>query len=131
MVHTATIAEKGFKKMAADFVNRKWSMSMGAPFPPPSLKRQSSSSSSGSFGRRSALVSQGRFSITQCSINSRKLQYSQRLIFFQDTINSRCKKKMCQRQRSEHGMAIMCFGNAIQIDKCINGIHGPNELGIP
>jgi hypothetical protein len=67
MVHTVTIAKKGIREVAADYVNRKQLMSTGASLPPPLSKRQSSSSSSGSFGKRIALVSQDSFNITLCS----------------------------------------------------------------
>jgi hypothetical protein len=51
MVHIATMAEKGIKNAVANFVNRKWSMSLGAPPPPPS-KRHATSSSAGPIGSR-------------------------------------------------------------------------------
>lgn len=34
MVHTATIAEQGIKEAVADYVNKKQSISIGAPPPP-------------------------------------------------------------------------------------------------
>jgi hypothetical protein len=39
MVHIATMAEKGIRNAAADYVNRKWSMSIGALPPLPPSKR--------------------------------------------------------------------------------------------
>jgi hypothetical protein len=68
MVHTATIAEQGIKEVVADYVNRKQSMSTGAPLPPPLPKRQSSSSGSGSFIRKNnASASHINVSLSQCN----------------------------------------------------------------
>lgn len=66
MVHTATMAEKGIRIAAADFVSRKRSASTGA-LPPPPFKRQSGSSSAGSQGRTSTYSSQGSGSRPRCS----------------------------------------------------------------
>ena len=35
--------------------------------------------------------------------------------------------RMCIRQRSECGMDIMSSYNAVLVDKCSSGFHGPNE----
>jgi hypothetical protein len=68
MVHTATIAEKGIREVVVDYVNRKRSMSSGAP-PPPFLssKRQSFGSSSRSFGRKNVAESRASYNVTKCS----------------------------------------------------------------
>jgi len=60
------MAKKGIREVAADYDNRKRSLSLGTPPPPPS-KRQSFSSDSGPLGRVGAPVSQNSFSVTKCS----------------------------------------------------------------
>jgi len=66
MVHMATMVEKGIKNAIADFVNRKQSMSLGAPPSPPS-KRHATSSSAGPIGSRDTSGSQGSGNYPQCS----------------------------------------------------------------
>jgi hypothetical protein len=67
MVGTVTMIEKGIREVAADYVNRKRSLSLGTPSPPPPSKKQSFSSDSGTLGRQGAHVSQNKFSVTKCS----------------------------------------------------------------
>jgi hypothetical protein len=68
MVHTATIVEKGICEAAADYVNRKRLMSMGAPPPPPLSKRHSMGGSSfGSFGKMNTSGSQAGNSNPRCN----------------------------------------------------------------
>jgi hypothetical protein len=67
MVHTATMAEKGIREVAADYVNRKQSITVGTyPSPPPS-KRHASSSGTGPQGRNSTTASLGSDNCPQCS----------------------------------------------------------------
>jgi hypothetical protein len=66
MVHIATMAEKGIKNEVADFVNKKRSMSSGAP-PPPLSKRHATSSSAGPIGSKGTSGSQGSGNYPQCS----------------------------------------------------------------
>jgi len=64
--HNSPMFDGGDGPLAADYVSRKQSLSLGAPSPPP-FKRQSSGSGSGSLGRRITSVSQSIFSIMTCS----------------------------------------------------------------
>ncbi|XP_062173566.1 uncharacterized protein LOC133879031 [Alnus glutinosa] len=66
MVHMATMVDKGIKNAIADFVNRKQSMSLGAPPSPPS-KRHVTSSSAGPIVSRDTSGSQGSGNYPQCS----------------------------------------------------------------
>jgi hypothetical protein len=72
MVHIAIMAEKETREVAADYVNRKRSLSLGTPSPPPPSKRQSFSSDSEPLGSQGAPVSQNNFSVTECSKCGRK-----------------------------------------------------------
>jgi len=58
MLHMTTMAEKGIRAAAADYITRKWSTSIGA-LPLPASNRQTTSSSAGSQGRRSTYSSPG------------------------------------------------------------------------
>jgi hypothetical protein len=67
MVCTATISEKGIRDAATEYVNRKRSMSTGAPPPPPPSNRHSAGSSSESFRRRNVPASQASYNSSLCN----------------------------------------------------------------
>jgi len=66
MVHIATMAEKGIKTAATDYINRKLSMSAGG-LPPPRSKRHAAGSNAWSYGRKNTSPSLGSGSPQRCS----------------------------------------------------------------
>jgi hypothetical protein len=121
MVRTATIVEQVIREAAADYVNRKRSMSTGAPPPPLPSKRQSSSSGSGSFRKRNVSMSRVSVSISQCNkcgkAHSGEFMVRSRVCYWAANQTTLPGDAPCQsREVRGHKQATISLGNLHKIE---------------